>query len=133
MRKVPSPWAALAFLDLCLAQDAAAPTTRSQVRDERRAAQQAHQLKPARGGAEPSLAAPTPSNPTQAQRKTETLQARKEEDLQPAGPRGVVKAERPAAATRSTKARAERKAQTLAAVKAGQFAPAGEGASVPRR
>ena len=65
---------------------------------------------------------------TRAERKAETMKARKEGALTPAGETAPeAEAAAAASAPKSTKTRAERKAETKKAREEGKLAPAGEG------
>ena len=67
---------------------------------------------------------------TRAERKSETMAARKAGQLTPAGQgSGPVTAAAPGPA----KTRAQRKAETLEAAKKGELVPAGEGSPAPKK
>jgi hypothetical protein len=125
---------AAAYAQVALAQSAEPSPSRATVKAETRAAAKAHQLAPA--GEADNFQKPTTSasSKTRSERKAETLQARKDGTLRPAGLGGEVMAERAAAKLpKSSKTRADRKAETLTAAKAHQLTPAGEGSPAPAK
>ena len=76
-------------------------------------------------------AAPAGPTKTRAQRKAETIEARKAGTLAPAG--STQKADNADRAKPTVKSRADRKAETRAAEKAGELTPAGEGPAAPKK
>jgi hypothetical protein len=117
--------AATAFVgQIALAQSES--PTRAEVKAETRAANKARQLQAAGEGPISDPAAKAPSTKTKVERKAETLPARKEGKLSPAGIAGQLKTDKAIATARSTKTKEDRKAETRAAARAHQLAPAGE-------
>ena len=139
MRSIVTLGIAMTLSALCvqfsLAQTNDAPLTRSQVKEQTRAAERSNQLTPAGEGSSPVPAKEPRSSYTRAERKSATVQARKAGDLLPAGDSAVERklAKDQAKAPRSTKTRAQRKSETLAAAKAHQLIPAGEGPLAPTK
>jgi len=73
----------------------------------------------------------TGSTTTRAKTKEETLKARKEGELQPAG--STQKGDEAMAKQKSTKTRAQRKAETMEARKKKELVPAGGGSPAPSK
>lgn len=89
---------------------------------------------PAGQGPGAMTAAPgTKSETTRAERKSATVEARKDGDLKPAGPATGAKEQMAEQKKPSTKTRAERKAETVEDVKDGKTIPAGEGPTAPKK
>jgi hypothetical protein len=101
------------------------------VKAQTKAAAKARQLTPTGQG--PQFRVSRESNTTRAQRKSDTLAARKAHALEPAGGASIVAADRRAQAAPSTVDRAARKAETRRLEKSGQLVPAGEGPGAPRK
>jgi len=116
----------LAAALLALAGAATAQTSRSDIKAETRAAEKAGRLTPAGEGSPTDATPSTASTRTRAERKAETLQARKDGLLRKPGPAPEYVEARAMAKRPSTTTRAERKAATSAAAKAHQLTPAGE-------
>jgi hypothetical protein len=114
-----------------MAQTAAAPLTRAEVKAETRAEEKAGELTPAGQG--PQFKVSPTSTKTKAQSKAQTLAARKAGALEPAGDAEIQIVDRQTEAQRTTVNRASRKAETRAEEKAGQLIPAGEGPGSPRK
>ena len=84
-------------------------------------------------GQGPFVEVPRTSEKTRAQRKSETLAARKAGTLVPAGDASAYRADQRLRAQETIVSRADRKAETRAAEKAGTLIPAGEGPAAPRK
>ncbi len=110
-------------------QDASAPKSRAEVKNETRAAEKAGQIPAVSEAADPMASGP--STKTRGQRKAETRAAAQNKQLAPAG-ESAAPLEAKTTST-STMSRAERKAQTRAAAKAKQLEPAGEGSDAPKK
>jgi hypothetical protein len=113
------------------AQGVPAQPSRAAVKSETRALEHAHKLAPAGEGVSPFEAPLPKSTKTRYERKAETMAARRQGELKPAGDAGDLKAERVAMLAPATKTRAERKSETRAAARAHQLIPAGEGPGAP--
>jgi hypothetical protein len=102
------------------------PASRADVKAQTRAANKAGEL--ASGEATPpEKQAPTKSTKTRAQRKAETMEARRKGELPSPGEATYkTNMSQQNATAKSTKTRAERKAETAEAVKQGKLAPVGE-------
>lgn len=109
------------------AQSADAPRSRAAVNEATRAANMARQLMPP-GEGSPTDGRPTlASSKTRAERKAETLQARRDGAFKPGG-LGLYLSHmsQRSAVANSTRTRAERKAETLEAARHGELMHAGE-------
>jgi hypothetical protein len=109
-----------------LAQTDSKPASRAEVKEQTRAANKAGQL--TSGEATPGeKQAPINSTKTRAERKAETMEARRKGELRPSGEATYKSSMSQQGATaKSTKTRAERKAETLEAAKQGKLPPGGE-------
>jgi hypothetical protein len=119
---------AAAFGPVAFAQTDSTPASRTEVKQETRAANKSGQLLPAGEVNAADKQKPAASTKTRAQRKAETLEAAKKGDLQSPG-QSLYKTHmsQQKAMANSTKTRAERKAETRQAAKEGKLPPAGEG------
>lgn len=109
------------------AQADEAPLSRAEVNDATRAAQRAGQIMRAGEGLPTDGQPVWTSSMTRAERKAETMQARRNGAFQPGG-LGLYKTHmsQQSAMAHSTKTRAERKAETLQAARQHQLMRAGE-------
>jgi hypothetical protein len=115
------------------AQTATAPGSRAEVKAETRAAERAGHLTPAGEGRPTDGTSNFKSSKTRAERKSETLQARKNKELVPTGNAAQQKLDVALRAQKPTRTRAERKAETRQDIAQGQLVPAGEGPQAPRK
>jgi hypothetical protein len=109
-----------------LAQTESKPASRAEVKEQTRAANKAGQI-PSGEATPGDKQAPIRSTKTRAQRKAETMEARRKGELVNPGEanyKGNMSQQK--ATAQSTKTRAERKAETLEAAKQGKLAPVGE-------
>jgi hypothetical protein len=103
------------------------PLSRAEVQQQTRAAIEAGDMLPAGEGSPQADEAAIASAKTRAERKAETMQARRNDGLQTGGLGSYrTNMSQQTATASSTKTRAERKAQTMQAIKAHQMPPAGE-------
>jgi hypothetical protein len=123
--------AGFAFAGASSAQSSTSPS-RAEVKAETHALEKAGKLVPA-GEGSPSPAPLPLSHKTRADRKAETLQARKADELHRTGLEPEYKEARALAKQPSTTTRAQRKASTTAAARAHELTPAGEGVDAPKR
>jgi hypothetical protein len=109
-----------------LAQTESKPASRAEVKEQTRAANKAGQI--TSGEATPNeKQAPAKSTKTRAQRKAETMEARRKGELVNPGEANYKgNMSQQGATAKSTKTRAERKAETVEAAKQGKLAPVGE-------
>jgi hypothetical protein len=102
------------------------PASRAEVKEQTRAANKAGQI-PSGEATPGEKQAPTKSTKTRAQRKAETMEARRKgELLSPGEATYKTNMSQQNATAKSTKTRAERKSETAEAVKQGKLAPVGE-------
>jgi hypothetical protein len=102
------------------------PASRAEVKEQTRAANKAGQI-PSGEATPGEKQAPTKSTKTRAQRKAETMEARRKGELVSPG-EATYKSNmsQQKATAQSTKTRAERKAETVEAAKQGKLPPGGE-------
>ncbi len=102
------------------------PLSRAEVRQQTLAAIESGDLLPA-GEGSPHADEVVASSKTRADRKAETMQARRNDGLQTGGLGNYrTNMSQQTATASSTKTRVERKAQTMQAIKSHQMTPAGE-------
>jgi len=137
MKLIATVGVAIAMLSassLSLAEASQAPLTRAEVKAETLALQSSHKLvPPGRDGINNPLALPPHgSTKTPSERKAETIEARKNGELEPAGDARDVEADRAARAAKTTTVREERKAETRTAEMTGRLTRAGEAGDASR-
>ena len=103
------------------------PLSRAEVRQQTLAAIESGDMLPAGEGAPQGDEAVVASSKTRAERKAETMEARRNGAFQPGGLNNYrTNMSQQTATALSTKTRAERKSQTMQAIKEHKMTPAGE-------
>jgi hypothetical protein len=119
--------AAMSALLLVGPAQAQQPLSRAEVQQQTRAAIESGDMLAAGEGSPRADDAATASGKTRAERKAETMQARRNDGLQTGGLGNYrTNMSQQTATANSTKTRAERKTETLQAIRAHQMTPAGE-------
>jgi hypothetical protein len=121
--------AAVSALLLAVPAQAQQPLSRAEVQQQTLAAIEAGDLVPAGEGSPQSAEAAIASGKTRAQRKAETMEARRNGEF-PTNGLGLYRSNmsQQTATANSTKSRAERKTETMQAIKSHRMTPAGEAA-----
>ena len=119
--------AAVSALLLAVPAQAQQPLSRAEVQQQTLAAIEEGDMTPAGEGSPQSAEATISSGKTRAQRKAETLQARRNGEF-PTNGVGLYRSNmsQQTATANSTKLRGERKAETIQAIKSHKMVPAGE-------